>query len=442
MSIKENLAAEIDEARAFITKEREEGRTKTATADKLVEKLRGEGKNPLTSKELFEEVDKAYLDADQHIQNAAEVQARIDALAKHEAGEVMAAADGDPDRAIGKLLERSSKSLGRIFCESSDYKALAEKLKGVGLEGMGQFTSGGVKVMERELVKATIFQAATVDGDAMIPIDQRLFPPVQIPQRQLRLRDLVSVSETDSDQVDYTVQTTRTDVAAETPYGTAAPEATYVWEKRSANVKRIPQFTPATEGQLMDVAQLRSLIDNHLVYGVGKRLDSQIYAGNGVGDNITGITNATGTGNYDFTADTETSVSDGLHKAITVVRLALEGEDPTAFVLHPNDLQNFVLEREGGASGAYLNVPSATVSGLVPVWGLPVVANTVATEGTGLVGQFKLGAELWLRTGIVVSASNSHNDFFTKGLVAVMATLRAAFAVTQPKAFCEIANIP
>jgi len=444
-NVTDTLAAEVIKANEQIVAEREQGAEKLKAAKDTVAKLKAEGKNPFLNAEAFATVDAAYKASDEHYQTAAEIQVRLDAAASREANDVMDKANGDPDKALAEMLKGSKQSLGAIFTGSSAYKELKAKLGGVGLAAMGRFDSAGVEVMERDMVKATIFRAALVDGDELIPIDQRLSSPIPIPQRQLRMRDLVTVSETDSDQVDYAFETTITDVAAETAYGTAAPEATYVWDKASVGVKRIPQFTPATEGQLMDVAQLRSLIDNHLIYGVGKRLDSQIYAGNGVGENILGITATVGTSNYDYTADSEDSVSDGFHKSITVVRLALEDE-PTAFVLHPNDLQKFVLERTdsggGAGTGAYQNVPNATVSGFVPVWGLPVVANKVAAEGTGLVGNFKRGAELWIRSGIVVTASNSHNDFFTRGLVAVLATMRAAFAATNPRAFCEIANIP
>jgi Phage capsid family len=46
---------------------------------------------------------------------------------------------------------------------------------------------------------------------------------------------------------------------------------------------------------------------------------------------------------------------------------------------------------------------------------------------------------MWLREGTQVLASDSHNDYFVRNLVAILAEFRAAVGVLAPAAFCTAA---
>ena len=62
-------------------------------------------------------------------------------------------------------------------------------------------------------------------------------------------------------------------------------------------------------------------------------------------------------------------------------------------------------------------------------------------QGTALTGDFKQAARLWIRTGLSVTASTEHLDFFTRGMVAILAEMRAAFATIQPRALCTVNSL-
>ena len=295
--------------------------------------------------------------------------------------------------------------------------------------------SAPVEVATRDETLDSIRLRTTVDntsgsGGGVIWSDRRTDLIVPIPVRQIRALDLVSVGTTDSDTVEWTEETTLTDAAAETAYGTAAPESAYGYTKQSTTVKRIPHFVPATKGSLMDGGRLRSLLENRLMRGVRLRLESQVVAGDGVGENLQGIYDVV-TQAQALGADTR---FDAVHKAITVVRVNYFDE-PTAIGIHPNDYEQVVLEKD--TAGNYVHGRAASEGSVQTLWGLLPVVSTVFTEGTPLVGDYS-AAELAVRTGVSVAASDSHSDFFTKGLVALLAEMRAAFFVTQPLAFCEI----
>jgi hypothetical protein len=65
-------------------------------------------------------------------------------------------------------------------------------------------------------------------------------------------------------------------------------------------------------------------------------------------------------------------------------------------VLHPSDYQGLVLEKT--ADVEYLH-GDPTNSEVGTVWGKQVIASTVLTAGTALVGAFAAGPQLWDREG-------------------------------------------
>ena len=69
------------------------------------------------------------------------------------------------------------------------------------------------------------------------------------------------------------------------------------------------------------------------------------------------------------------------------------------------------------------------------LFGRRVVVTQAIEAGLALVGAFGTGAQLYRRGGLTVEASNSHEDFFRRDLVAIRAETRLALAVHRPAAF-------
>jgi HK97 family phage major capsid protein len=168
------------------------------------------------------------------------------------------------------------------------------------------------------------------------------------------------------------------------------------------------------------------------------RLENQVMAGNGSGDNLLGIIN---TPNILSQAKGEDSVADAVHKAMTQIRLGYV--EPTGVALYPTDWEKVRLSRdEGGGkagTGAYLYGAPAQ-AGIEQLWGKPVAVTAATGAGTAVVGAW-YWATLWLREGIQVLASDSHADFFIKNLIAILAEMRAGFGVQLPPAFCKVTGL-
>lgn len=405
-----------------------EAETKMAAAEKLVEDIRASGVNPLTDNEAFDKVDSAYKEADALKEESSQLRQRRDRVLEM-MGRSRPHSEAGPaigwDGAVAALM--SSPEFSRL------------KDSGTFFSERARVELPPVEILSREqtiaMLRASSTGHAIADVGAIVPDDQRLFPPVPIPVRTVRLSEMITMSTTDSDTVEYVEETTRTDVAAETAPGAASAEATYVYTPRTANVRDISQFTPAHKRNLADAGQVRALLEGRLRSGVERRFETQIVSGDGAGDNLRGILQTSGRGSV-TKGGTEPRL-EAIHRGITTVRLALFAE-PDAVGLHPTDYEEVVFEK--GTDGQYLLGPASQQSSRT-IWGFPAVITAAFPNGTGVVGNYREGAVAWIRSGVAISASDSHSDFFIKRLVALMAEMRTAFAAWQPRAFAEVLSI-
>lgn len=419
------LEQELRELSSRITEIDAEASVKTEAAEKIVAEYREKGVNPLLDKDAFAAVDAAYKEADTLKDDSNELRERAQI--------VMERLGRSPEKKAKR--ERRIEAAVDVLMQTPEYRRLAET---------GSFTSAGarielpgVEIASREqIIRAFKYGgnlfAATADVGDMIDEDQRRFPPIPIPVRQVRIPDLITMSTTDSDLVKFVRETTRTDAAAETALGTAYSEATYAYTEDEAAVKDIGHFTPAHRSNLADRGQVQALLEGRLQNGVQRRFESQVVSGDGTGQNLLGILENTDVPS--ITRDTTNeSRLDFLHRAITAVRLTLFDE-PDAIGLHPSDYHDCVTEKASTA-GTY-QLGGAGLQDVRSIWGFPVAVTSVFPEGTGLVGNYREGAVAWVRAGVSVRASDSHSDFFTKRMVALLAEMRVAFAVWQTQAWC------
>ncbi|HEY7822949.1 MAG TPA: phage major capsid protein, partial [Acidimicrobiia bacterium] len=205
------------------------------------------------------------------------------------------------------------------------------------------------------------------------------------------------------------------------------PESGITHAKVTETVKTIAHWLPATKRALSDASQVRTLIDNFLRYGLFEELEDQIVNGDGTGENFSGILNTNGVQVQAWDTDLLATT----RKAKTKVKNARGVAN--AYLLHPNDAERLDLLKDD--QGRYYYGGPAQ-DGAQPLWRLPVVETEAVGEGVGIVGDFRL-AVLWDREQAAISVSDSHNDFFIRNLVAILAELRAAFGIIRPSAFVQ-----
>ena len=346
---------------------------------------------------------------------------------------------GDPER-------RVIKSLGDFFAGSDKIKAWVGELGPSGGTGGERIASPriGVKSFLKTLITGAsgsddVSGISTSGGALVFPE----FKPIvdAFYQRPLTIRDIITLGETGSDTVEYVRVTGVTNNAASTAEasnttdGDASgkkPESAMAFARIAESVKTLAHWVPTTSRAVQDAGQLRTIIDAFLLYGILEELEDQILQGNGAGENFTGIFSTPGINFVSF----DTDVLKTSRKARTLV--TLNGRTaPTAYVMHPLDWEAIDLTKD--SQGRYY-FGGPTALGQKTLWGLPVVESEACTQGEAMVANWKF-AFLWDRLQSQISVSNSHNDFFVRNLLAVLAEMRAAFGVVRPKAFTQFETV-
>lgn len=353
---------------------------------------------------------------------------------------------GNRQTASGFHLPDKAKSLGEQFTNSPEYKALLAQAPN------GKF--GAKQRIQSEMVgfKSLVTGGSDTSGGALVQNDWRgLQVGLDLFQRPLRLRDVVTQGTTTSDTVEYVRVTSVTNNAAPVAEATTAaaptapesagalvnaagggykPESGLALAKVTATVKTIAHWMPATKRALSDAAQIRTLIDAFLLYGLEEELEDQMIQGDNTGENFEGLGTVSGVQAQAW----DTNLLTTLRKARTKVR-TVGRSIANAYLFNPADLETLDLLQDNEGR-YYFGGPTASGSAN-PLWGVGVVETEAVPAGTGYVGDFRK-AVLWDREQATVQVTDSHLDFFVRNLVAILAEMRAAFGVLQPSAFVEI----
>lgn len=329
------------------------------------------------------------------------------------------------------LIVPDGKSLGAHFTESAEYKALLDTAPN------GRFGKDH-RVQSRPVgFKTLVTGGSDTSAGAFVQNDfQGLRVGLTAFERPLTLRDVVTAGTTDSDTVEYVRMTGVTNAAAPVAEATATagtsgtkPESGLTAAKITTPVKTIAHWIPLTKRALSDAAQVRTLIDAFLAYGLEEELEDQMISGDNTGENFEGLANVSGI----QTQAWDTNLLTTLRKAKTKVR-TVGRSVANAYLLNPADLETVDLLQDNEGR-YYFGGPSG--DGTHPLWNLPVIDTEAVPAGTGYVGDFRK-AILWDREQASITMTDSHADFFIRNMVAVLAEMRAAFGVIQPNAFVEI----
>lgn len=345
--------------------------------------------------------------------------------------------------AAGESLGRysSTKSLGSMFLDSVEFKNLAGGRNGANMPSPFVLNTGDVTGMWGQKDLFSALPTGTPGSFGTIERD----PIVVIPQRTRRVRDLFPSRTTTAAVIEYFQMTGFTNnassVAERNPGNTAfqtKPQSSFTFVGQQAPVRTLAHFEAAHRNVLADEPQLRSIIDNELLYGLRLQEDAQILNGNGTGENLTGILNTSGIQTYSWSSGATLPVpdtkGDAIRRAATLAYLAYY--EPTGVVVHPNDYEDIELTKN--SQGTYLMAVSMQLGSEARIWRMPIVDTPAITEGTALVGAFGTGAQIYDREQASIRISEQHSDFFVRNAIVILAEQRLALAVKRPESFVKI----
>jgi len=331
-----------------------------------------------------------------------------------------------------------AKSLGDMFTSSDEFKALNNGRNGANMPSPYMVNradiSGpwGTKDIYTALPSGTPGSFGSIQRDAIV------VPPM----RTRRVRDLFPTRTTTAAVIEYFRMsgfTNNANAVAERNTGNTAfaakPQSSLAFTGQQAPVRTLAHWEAAHRNVLADEPQLRSIIDNELMYGLRLQEDAQILNGDGSGENLTGVLQTSGIQTYAWSdGATGDLKADAIRRAATLSFLAYY--EPTGVVIHPNHWEDIELSKD--SNGQYLVAVSVALGGQPRLWRIPLVDTPAIAEGTALVGAFGTGAQLYDREQASIRISEQHADFFVRNAIVVLAEQRLALAVKRPEAFVKV----
>ena len=259
--------------------------------------------------------------------------------------------------------EEPAKSIGEQFVESEGYKAFAAS-------GFSKTHGRGDMQIKTTLSNLTTAAPGSV-GAGTYPT--RLPGIVELPQRRMTVRDLLSQGRMDGNTLDYVREAGFRNNAAAVAELAAKPESDLQLTSVQTSAKVIAHWMKASRQALDDVAQLRSVIDQRLMYGLAMVEENQLLNGDGTGQNLNGIIPQATAYAAPITLPSPTSID---MIRLMALQAALAEYPATGIVMHPSDWA--WVETLKDTTGRYIiGNPQGTIS--PTLWGLPVVATQAMT---------------------------------------------------------------
>lgn len=245
------------------------------------------------------------------------------------------------------------------------------------------------------------------------------------------LLDLLAVQTVEgSNTFGYLRQTTRTNNAAPVADGALKPTSVYTVTEIDDRFRVIAHLSEPTPLRFFsDYASLVDFLSSEMVYGHRVKLEQQLVSGNGTGENLTGLLNASGILTVAYSGSLLTTI----RKALTSLQTA-SGTTPSAVVLSPADAEQFDLLADNTGQFLLGGPGQAAVGSL---WSIPRVTSVAVPAGTALIGDFTAASIMQREAGTI--ALDTGGELFTRNQVVMRVEGRYGLALKRPTAFAKVA---
>lgn len=286
-------------------------------------------------------------------------------------------------------------------------------------------------IQSSKRISIPVQAALTSTGVAEGVVEPQRLPGIDVaPKQRLFIRDLIAPGKTTSPAIFWVQQTGFTNKASVVPENTTKPYSDIEFATKITPVTTIAHMFKSSKQILDDFAQLQSLVDAEMRYGLKFVEEQEILFGDGSGAHLHGIIPQASKYKPEFSVEKQSGIDD---LRLAMLQAQLARLPATGHVLHFIDWAKIELTKD--SLGRYILAnPSALIG--PTLWGLPVVATeSTAFKGKFLTGAFNAGAQLFDReeTNVVISTENT--DDFEKNMISIRCEERLALAVKRPEAF-------
>ncbi|PFW99797.1 hypothetical protein CJ469_05069 [Nocardia farcinica] len=378
-------------------------------------------------------------EAQQHVGKAREIAERA-----QKAGRDMT---GDEQRAFDEAMTKGRGLLDRIKSGKRDLEVF-EAAKGLASE-IGRpndpnapsgkhlsLTGSSVKAMARQIAdrmapanstgrKALLPAGATVTDVPMVAES-----PIALGRPALSLLDALTLRP-QPPKYKYLRQNTRTNNAAPVAQGATKPTSVLGLAEIDAELRVIAHMSePIPKYWLEDSDALELFVADELLFGLRQAIEAQVIAGDGTGENMTGLVNVSGGQAQAFATDLLTTTRSA------VTRLETAGHTAGLFVLSPADWEALELARTDTAGQLELGGPVDRAAR--KLWGVPVAVALGLPAKTGLLLDLSAVALSTDEAGIETKWSENVSDDFSKNQIRARVEGRFELDVFQPLGIAKI----
>lgn len=320
--------------------------------------------------------------------------------------------------------EPGTKRLSDYFLESGSYKSRRDEQHGFSESSV---KSTPMQVEAKDAALKTLL--ATTTGFA--PFVPRSGLIVPLAQRRPMVADLIPQIDTTDAGIRYIEETLFTHAAAATAEGAIKPELALAYAERFLGMTKIAVTIPVTEEQMMDVPQLRAIIDDRMTLDLQLEEERELLQGNPGGANTAefiGFLNKTGVQQIpkgvvdDFSA---------VLKAIIQIENTIGFANVSGGVMHPLDWYAFRTKQD--STGRFIMGDPGMV-GPATLWGKTFIPTIAEPQGSILLGDFQRFSQIVRREGITFRVGYV-NDQFIRNIMTIIAEMRELLVITRPSAF-------
>ena len=347
------------------------------------------------------------------------------------AGDVLGTADAEGDKGDGKV----ARSLG--------HRVVAEMEKR-GCKQGEKFTLSNIAFRAADATTGAQFNPS-LDSDYGADTLDDVDTDIRIGYRQpMTIEQLFGSETTEKDAVSFYVEGPVKGEPGMTAEGGEYAKLEFGDPTKKTNaIKKVTAFWKNSDELMTDSPRLVSHINARAPYMMDLKKEQQLISGNGTGENITGLLNASGIGTGSVSAGISLDLIDALldyrsdiNKAtpnFPVDALVVSDEDYAALLKLKDKNDQYVL-------GGPVNKIYGQAAVITPVlWNtIKVVPTPALTKGTMVLGAFKRGATVINHTSGRRFEMDYSGDDFTHGLITFRTSERFTLAVEYPAAFKKL----
>ncbi|OYY58599.1 phage major capsid protein [Polynucleobacter sp. 39-46-10] len=249
----------------------------------------------------------------------------------------------------------------------------------------------------------------------------------------LTLESFLPSVPTTSNAIEFTKENAFTNNAAEAAEGASKAESAITFTLVNMPVSTVAHWIKISRQLASDNVALAAYVNARMVYGVNRKVETQLVSGDGTTPNISGILDA---GNFTAHGIADAALGTTLKKLVLIRKMIaaskVAGYPVDAILLNPSDWADIEIDLFTTAAGHTLY--SVTDAGQARLFGVPVIESVGMTVDQVAVGAFGQAYMIHNREGVTVEMSDSDSDNFTKNLITIRAERRLALATERPSA--------